>query len=99
MKKILVKDKQLRIYLRNYEKIFFVLNCIANNSNFSKFVRWKAILKIKIINYHKSKSLLTNRCIETINKKRFNKLTQYSRQLFIRLIREGKIYGFQKSSW
>jgi len=99
MKKILVKDKKLRIYLKKNQHICFVLKCIANNSNFSKFVRWKALLKIKIINYHKSKSLLTYRCVQTINKKRFNKLTTYSRQLFLKLIRDGKIFGFQKSSW
>jgi ribosomal protein S14 len=99
MKKILVKDKKLRTYLKNNEKIFFILQCIANNSNFSKFIRWKAVQKIKICNYHKSKSLLSNRCVKTINKKRFSKLTVYSRQLFLKLIRDGKIYGFQKSSW
>lgn len=99
MKKILIKDKNLRKYLKKTEILLFVLNCIANNSNFSKFTRWNAKLKIKVLNFHKSKSLLTNRCVETIHKKRLNKLTLYSRHLFLKLIREGKIYGFQKSSW
>lgn len=99
MKKLLIKDKKLRICLKKNEKLFFILQNILNNSNFSKFIRWKAILKLKLLNYHQSKSLLTNRCVETINKKRFNKLTIYSRHLFLKLIRQGKIYGFQKASW
>lgn len=99
MKKLIVKDKNLRKYLKNNEKTGFVLKCIANNLNFSKLTRWKALLKIKLLNYHKSKSLLSYRCIETINKKRFSKLTTYSRHLFLKYIREGKIHGFQKSSW
>lgn len=99
MKKILTKDKALRNSLKKNEILLFVLNCISNNSNFPKLTRWKALAKIKILNFHRSKSLLTNRCVSTINKKRFSKLTVYSRHLFLKLIREGKIYGFQKSSW
>jgi ribosomal protein S14 len=33
------------------------------------------------------------------NKKRFNKLTGFSRHIFLKKIRAGEINGFRKSSW
>jgi ribosomal protein S14 len=99
MKKILIKDKKLRINIKKKELFFFILQSIGNNSNFSNLIKWKTIHKIEKLNFNTSKSMLTNRCVETINRKRHNKLTFYSRQLFLKLIRSGKIFGFQKTSW
>jgi ribosomal protein S14 len=46
-----------------------------------------------------SKSYISNRCVNTINKKKFNNLTHYSRIVFLKLVRNKNIYGLNKTSW
>lgn len=41
---------------------------------------------------------LTNRCLEGVNRKRLNKLTTFSRHIFLKLIRSGLIVGMRKAS-
>jgi ribosomal protein S14 len=99
MKKLIEKDKKLRkqIVLKEYE--YFVLKSIIQNLNFLNLIRWNAYLKLKKITQCASKIAITNRCLYTINKKRFNKLTGFSRHVFLKYIRSGSITGIKKSSW
>jgi ribosomal protein S14 len=99
MKKLIEKDKKLRerVVLKEYEH--FVLKSIIKNFNFFTLIRWNAMLKLKNIVQNSSKISIINRCLYTINKKRFNKLTGFSRHVFLKHIRSGSIVGIKKSSW
>lgn len=99
MKKLLTKDKQLRVNYNKSEKKQFVLKAITNNFNYFKLVRWKASQKLKKIAKTSSKFSISNRCCNTVNKKRLNKHTLYSRHVYLKLARSGDIHGLQKSSW
>ena len=99
MKKILVKDKKLRLKIKNSEMQQFVLKSIFKNFNYFKLLRWKAFLELKNISKKSSKTSLSNRCVYTINKKRLNYTTSFSRHVFLKLIRSGKISGMRKSCW
>lgn len=99
MKKLLVKDKKLRSIIEKNEKTCLILISIFRNLNFSSLVRWNAFLKLKKIKTQYSEVSISNRCLTTINKKRFNSLTKFSRNIFLKLIRSGKIYGFKRSNW
>lgn len=79
MKKLLEKDKKLRKLIRSTENQHFVLKSIFKNLNFFTLVRWNAFLKLKSLIKKNSKVSVINRCLEGINKKRFNKLTTFSR--------------------
>ncbi len=99
MKKLIEKDKKLRDQLKKNEKQHYILKSILKNSNFFVLIRWNAYLKLKSLTKKNSSTALSYRCLASINKKRFNKLTTFSRHIFLKLIRSGSIYGFQKSSW
>lgn len=99
MKKLIEKDKKLRNYLKEIEKKHFILKAIIKNFNFFILIRWNAFLKLKFLSCNISKSSLTNRCLNSVNKKRFNKLTGFSRHIFLKFIRFGFISGIRKSSW
>ena len=95
MKKLKIKNKKLRLTTKNIEKQQFILKSIFKNFNFFNLLRWKAFLKLKKI----SKISITNRCLYTTNKSRFNSTTFFSRHVFLKLIRFGKITNMKKSSW
>ena len=99
MKKLLEKDKKLRLRIKQSEKQDFILKSIFKNFNFFILIRWNAYLKLKSLNKGNSRVSLSPRCLASINKKRFNKLTPFSRHVFLKLIRSGQIYGMQKTSW
>ena len=99
MKKLLEKDKKLRKHILYIEKHYLVLKSIYTNFNFFLLIRWNAFLKLKNVSNNSYKVSLSSRCLETINRKRLNKLTTFSRYIFLRLIRLGLISGVQKSSW
>jgi ribosomal protein S14 len=99
MKKIIVKDKKTRLNLKSTEKKHFILKSIIKNSNFFMLLRWKAFIKLKAPIYTKPASSTSNRCIKSVNKKRFNKRTLFSRHIYLKLLRSGKISGARKSSW
>ena len=100
MKKIIEKDKQIRLKVKLLEKKRFVLNSIFTNFNFILTTRWIAYTKLKkLINLSNSKVSLTNKCLVSVNKKRFNKFSYFSRQIYLKLIRSGEIYGIKKSVW
>lgn len=98
MKKLFAKDKKNRQVVKQFELKQFILKQISTNSNFIKTIRWNALYEL---NYNKkgSKTILSNRCIKTINKKTFNKFATLSRIVFIKLIKMGQVSGMRKSSW
>jgi ribosomal protein S14 len=99
MKKLIEKDKKLRHNILDVENKLFILKLIMKNSNFFTLIRWKAFLKIKKLTENASNISLVNRCLLSANKKRFNKLTGFSRHIFLKIIRSGAIPGLKKSSW
>ena len=98
MKKIIVKDKKLRSTLYKQNRKMFVLKSIFQNSNLFFLVRWNAYIQLKAFGELNSEISLSPRCIYTINRKRFNKLTPFSRYVFLKLIQSGNISGFKKFS-
>jgi ribosomal protein S14 len=99
MKKLLEKDKKLRLSIYESEKKHFILRSIFKNNNLFTLIRWNAFFKLKLLTSTNSKIKLIPRCINSINKKRFNKLTFFSRHIFLKLIRNGDISGIRKTSW
>ena len=99
MKKLIIKDKKLRLELKKQEKYYFVLKSIFQNSNFFMLIRWNAFVYLKALGERNSNISTSFRCVYTINRKRFNSLAPFSRYVFIKLIQSGKISGLKKSSW
>lgn len=99
MKKLFAKDRENRKTLKQLELDRFILKQISTNSNFLKTIRWNALHKLSNISKKSSKTLLSNRCIQTVNKKTFNKFTYFSRTVFLKLVKSGYISGMRKSSW
>jgi ribosomal protein S14 len=99
MKKLLQKDKNLRLQIKNQEIEHLVLKSIYKNLNYFTLIRWNAFMKLANLSNNRSKSSLINRCVYSVNKKRFNKLTNFSRHIFLKLLRLGNINGVRKSSW
>jgi small subunit ribosomal protein S14 len=99
MKKIYTKDIQNRKTTKQFELEHFTLKQIYTNSNFIKLLRWNALDKLNKLPKKSSKTLITNRCVKTINKKTFHKFSNLSRTVFINLAKSGLISGLRKSSW
>lgn len=99
MKKLFAKDRKNREIVKEIELKHFVLKQISTNSNFLKTIRWNAIHKLSSLSKKGSKTVLSNRCIKTINKKTFHKFTNFSRTVFLKLVKSGYISGMRKSSW
>jgi len=99
MKKLFAKDKENRKTVKQLELEHFILKQISTNSNFLKAVRWNALYKLSSLPKHSSKTVLSNRCIKTVNKKTFHKFTNFSRTVFLKLVKSGQISNLRKSSW
>jgi ribosomal protein S14 len=99
MKKIFAKDKKNRKTVKQLELDHFILKQISTNLNFLKTVRWNALYKLSDLSKQSSKTVLSNRCVKTINKKTFHKFTNFSRTVFLKLVKSGYISGIRKSSW
>jgi ribosomal protein S14 len=99
MKKLLAKDKKNRKSVKNLELRRFILKQISTNSNFLKTIQWNANNKLSKISKNNSKTILSNRCVKTINKKIFHKFTNFSRTVFLTLAKLGNISFLRKSSW
>jgi len=83
MKTLLPKDKNRRQQVSLIENKCFILKSIIKNLNYFNLLRWNAFLKLKPLIQNISKISLTNRCLLTINRKRFNKLTGFSSHVFL----------------
>jgi ribosomal protein S14 len=99
MQKLIEKDKKRRLTLKLIENQLFIFKSILKNFNFFTLVRWNAFLNLKRLIQKNSKVSLTNRCLEGVNRKRLNKLTTFSRHIFLKLIRSGSIIGMRKACW
>lgn len=99
MKKLIEKDKQTRVNFKKKENKIYVLKSIFNNFNFFIIIRWNAILKLSGLKKNNSKVYIINWCLQSINKKRFFKLTYFSRQIFLKIVKLGLINGLKKASW
>ena len=99
MKKILAKDRKIRIEIKRLEKKRFILKSIQNNSNFSNLIRLNTFYKLGDLPTFSSKSFISNRCVETINKKKFTNIANFSRIVFLKLAKKGSINGMQKHYW
>lgn len=99
MKKFLLKDKFLRLNLKKRNKKHFILKSILKNFNLFFLLRQKANQELTKLAFNFSKASIINRCLYSFNKKRFNKFTFFSRLIFLKLIKNGQISGFQKASW
>ena len=99
MKKLFAKDNKNRKTVKKLELEHFILKQISTNSNFLKTVRWNALYKLSNLSKQSSKTVLSNRCVKTINKKTFHKFTNFSRTVFLKLVQSGSISSIRKSSW
>ena len=99
MKKLIEKDKKIRKIIKNLEKKKFILKIILNNINLPHLLRFNALNNLDGLPKKASKTLISNRCVATINKKKFGKLTHYSRIFFLKLARNKKIHGITPASW
>ena len=99
MKKLIIKDKKLRNIAYKHEKKKIILKTIFQNFNLFTLLRWNAFLKLKQLGIVSSEISFSNRCVYTINRKRLNKQTLFSRHVLLKLIRSGKVTGMNKSSW
>jgi len=99
MRKLFAKDKRNRKIVKQLELKHFVLKQISTNSNFLKTTRWNALHKLSNISNSSSKTVISNRCIQTINKKTFHKFSNFSRTVYLKLVKSGYISGIRKSSW
>jgi len=99
MKKLLAKDQKNRKTMEQLELKHFILKQILTNSNFLKTTRWNALYKLSDMSKKSSKTHISNRCVQTINKKTFHKFTNFSRTVFLKLAQSGYISGMRKSSW
>ena len=99
MKKLFAKDKENRKIIKQLELEHFILKQILANPNFSKTTRWNALYGLSSTSNKSSKTFITNRCVQTVNKKTFHKFTHFSRTVFLKLAQSGYISGMRKSSW
>lgn len=99
MIKLRERDKKIRKNIYEFEKKRFILKIISQNQNFFSLMRWKAKYKLNILSRKSSKTCISNLCILTVNKKKFNKLTSFSRIAFLKLVNKKKICNIYKSSW
>ena len=99
MKKLFAKDRKNRKATKQLELKRFILKQISTNSNFLKTLRWNALNKLSSMQKTGSKTIISNRCVQTVNKKTFHKFTNFSRTVFLKLTKSGYISGLRKSSW
>lgn len=99
MKKLFAKDKKNRTIVKELERKHFILKQISTNSNFLKTTRWNALHQLSLLPRKSSKTVLSDRCVKTINKKTFHKFTNFSRTVFLKLVKSGYVSGMRKSSW
>ena len=99
MKKLIIKDKKLRLTIKTKEKQYFILKTIFQNSNLFALIRWNAYLQLKTLCEGGSKVSISPRCVYTVNRKRFNTFAPFSRYILLKLIRSGKLSSIRKSSW
>ncbi len=99
MKKLFYKNKKLQYFLEKINKQNFILKSIIKNKQFIIFLRYNCYLKLKVLSQNNSIPRLSNHCIESFSKKKFNKFTFFSRFIYFKFIKNGEIGNFRKSVW
>jgi ribosomal protein S14 len=99
MQKLYSKDKVRRQIVKKLNKNYFILKSIIKNKYIFKLIHYKIYLKLKALSGLGFIVRLSNRCIDSASKKRYNKFTLFSRFIYLKLIKNGKVTGFQKSNW
>ena len=96
MKKILEKDKNIRKKIKYFEKKIFILKAIYNNSCLTSLIRLTALQHLHKFPNRSSKTFINNLCVFTINKKKLNKLANFSRIIFRKLATKKLFSGIHK---
>lgn len=99
MKKVYTKNKTMLFFALSLAKKQFVLKALINQQHVFGLLKQKIRNQLIICTKTFSQIKIINKCILTYNKKQFNKFIFFSRFLYLKLIRLGKINGFTKSSW
>ena len=99
MKKLIVKDKKLRKIIKKLDKKQLILKLIKVNHNLPNIIRLNVLNKSTGISHKVSKTRVSNRCVNTINKKKFMKFNNFSRIFFKKLVKNRIISNLYKSSW
>lgn len=97
MKNLIIKDKNLRKNLKNINNKFFLLKIILKNFNIFSLSRIKVAINLNKLKFYNVS--ISDRCIVSFNKKKFNKNVMYSRIILLKKLYENKIIGFKKSIW
>lgn len=98
MKNQLYKDKNKRILNFKYEQKQIILKSINKNIAVSKPTRWNSSLKFIDFETNSFDTRIVNRCILTGRKNKVNHF-KFSRLSFLKLVRNGLIFGLKKSTW
>ena len=98
MKKLIEKDKKIRYNFEIIEKKYFILRLIFMNFNIFILFRWISLLKLIVLVKKFSKTLFYYKCLFTLNKKRFCKLSPFSRYVFLKFLRANLFVGIHKLS-
>ena len=96
MKKILEKDKNNRKKLKYFEKKRFILKTIYHNFCLTHLIRLNALEHFNKFPNRSSKTFINNLCVFTINKKKLNKLANFSRIIFRKLATKKLFSGITK---
>ena len=95
--KFIKKDKNLRHYFKKFSIQYFLLKLILKNKNIFMLNKFKALVIIKQTQIFVV--AICDKCIVSFNKKKYNKLTNYSRIILLKKIYSNECIGFQKSLW
>ena len=97
MRHIFERDKTTRKNNQQKAKLKLIFSSISRNSNLLPLLRWNVLTHQT--NVVKPKAALAPRCLLTKNKKRFCKLTKFSRHTFLKILRAGLVSGVSKAVW
>ena len=92
-----LQDKILRKDFKNSNKQYFLLKLLVKNCNIFFLTRVNIVLFVNQLKSHFVS--MSDRCVISFNKKRFNKFTLFSRMILLKKIYKGEIIGFKKSIW
>ena len=92
-----IQDKILRKNFKDSNKQYFLLKLLLKNFNIFIFTRINVLIFLRQLKNHHV--FMSDRCVISYNKKKFNKFTSFSRMILLKKIYKGEIIGFKKSIW
>lgn len=100
MQKLLPKNKHRSYEVKKNELKLKILKSVHANSTIFVLTRWEASLKLQKNTFNfNSFVALSPRCLKTVSKKRYNRITFFSRFVFLNVVRNGLISGMRKAIW